>query len=87
MPNVAVAPGGPSAGGIEATQTETHTTPAQTGSTGTGYAGSTPTVISYGTSSGTTSPVAEGDQHPLQQCGSYQGSMFVSYTCPADPDP
>ncbi len=82
-PNVGVTPSGPSAGTVTGTQQTTHVTPGTSGSTGTGYSGTGYTgPTSSGTSSGTTS--SEG-YHPLQQCGSYQGSTFVPYECPADP--
>jgi hypothetical protein len=85
-------PDGATKGTIGGTRTTTHTTPGQsgspsadspgTGSPGTGYTG--PAAPS-GTSPAAGSSGAVGGQYPLQQCGSYQGSTFVPYACPADP--
>jgi hypothetical protein len=75
---------GPSSGTITGTETTTQTTPGQSGSTGTGSSGTgyTGTGSSTGGSGASTST---GGTTVPNTCGSYQGSTFVPYECPADP--
>ena len=85
-PNISVTPDGPSSAGVQGTQTTTQTTPGQSGYTGSGYtdSGFTGTGSSSGGSSTSTSA---GATTVPSTCGSYQGSTFVPYACPADPNP
>ena len=82
-PTVAVTPDGPSAGAVEATQESTQVTPGQSGSSGTG---SPSTGYTGSGTSGSGTPTSTGGYTVPNVCGSYQGSTFVPYECPADPE-
>jgi len=83
-PNISVTPDGPSSGAVTGTQTTTQTTPGQSGSPGTGYSGTGYTDTGSSTGGSGTSTSTGGATVP-STCGSYQGSTFVPYECPADP--
>jgi hypothetical protein len=81
-PNVGVTPSGPSAGNVVGTQETTNVTPGSSGSSGSGSSGTGYTGT--GSSSGGSDTSSAGYTVP-NVCGSYQGSTFVPYECPADP--